>query len=67
MQHTAEAPLDPQNRITIPPHLLKLAGIEKEIVFVGAGEVIEMWNPDRYADYVGGAEEDFDKWLVKFL
>lgn len=67
MRHTIEATLDNQGRITLAPHLAELAGIESEVTFVGAGEVIEMWNPERYEQYVGGAEEDFDDWLSKYL
>jgi MraZ protein len=67
MQHTSDATLDAQGRITLPPHLAELAGIEKEVLFVGAGEVIEMWDPATYRKYVGGAEKDFDDWMAKFL
>lgn len=67
MQHTVEATLDNQGRITLAPHLAELAGIDGEVTFVGAGEVIEMWNPERYAEYVGEAKDDFDGWLVKYL
>lgn len=67
MHHTAEATVDGQGRISIPPHLSEVAGIEDEILFVGAGEVIEMWDPDRYREYVVGAEEGFDAWRIEFL
>lgn len=67
MQHTAEATIDSQGRVTVPPPLAELAGIAREIVFVGAGEVIEMWDPKRYAQYVGGADEELDRWLTRFL
>lgn len=67
MQHTAETTVDAQGRISIPHRLADLAGIEKEVVFVGAGDVIEMWDPERYSDYVAEAEEDFDRWLAQFL
>lgn len=67
MQHTAEATIDSQGRITIPPHLALVAGIGREVVFVGAGEVIEMWDPKAYAEYVGGSDGELDKWLARFL
>ena len=67
MRHTSDATLDAQGRIMLPPHLAELAGIEKEILFVGAGDVIEMWDPGTYRKYVGGAEKDFDGWMAKFL
>lgn len=67
MEHTAETAVDGQGRITIPQHLAERAGLEREVVFVGAGEVIEMWDPGRYRDYVGAADEEFDEWLARFL
>ena len=67
MRNTAEATIDSQGRISIPPHLAEIAGIGREIAFVGAGEVIEMWDPKRYADYVGGSDEELDRWLTRFL
>lgn len=67
MRNTSEAPIDNQGRITVPPHLAELAGIEREAVFVGAGEVIELWDPRRYEQYVGEGEEGFDPWLAQFL
>jgi len=67
MEHTITAPLDAQGRITIPQHLSQHAGIEKDVLFVGAGEVIEMWDPETYRQYVGGTEKDFDGWMIKFL
>lgn len=67
MEHTADAALDAQGRVTIPPHLARHAGINKEVLFVGAGEVIEMWDPATYRKYVGGSEKDFDAWMTNFL
>ncbi|HJR52961.1 MAG TPA: division/cell wall cluster transcriptional repressor MraZ [Gemmatimonadota bacterium] len=67
MEHTADAALDAQGRVTIPPHLAQHAGIKKEVLFVGAGEVIEMWDPATYRKYVGGSEKDFDAWMTNFL
>lgn len=67
MRNTAEATVDGQGRISVPQHLVDAAGIEKEVLFVGAGEAMEMWDPERYAEYVGEAEADFDSWFSKFL
>ena len=67
MRHTFEASVDQQGRITIPDALSGLAGIEREVLFVGAGEVIEVWEPGRYAAYVEGAGEELDRWLARFL
>jgi DNA-binding transcriptional regulator/RsmH inhibitor MraZ len=42
-------------------------GIAGEVVFVGAGEVIEMWDPDRYEEYVEQAGDELDDWLIRYL
>ncbi len=67
MQNTVETPVDGQGRISTPQRLLELVGIEAEVTFVGAGEVIEMWNPERYAKYVAGSGEELDGWLLRYL
>ena len=67
MENTADAALDAQGRITIPPHLARHAGIKKEVLFVGAGDVTEMWDPGTYRKYVGGSEKDFDAWMTNYL
>ena len=67
MHHTAEASVDGQGRISIPPHMAEVAGIGAEVLFVGAGETIEMWDPERYREYVGAAGDDFDAWRAQFL
>ncbi|HHN46057.1 MAG TPA: hypothetical protein ENN09_01325 [Planctomycetes bacterium] len=35
--------IDPQGRIVIPSWMREMAGIEQEVVFVGAGSRIEIW------------------------
>lgn len=40
--------IDKQGRITLPPILMKRAGIKKEIVVNGSGNRIEIWAKDRW-------------------
>ena len=54
---------DKQNRVTLNPELKKYAGIEKEVVVVGRGKFIEVWNPKRWEQYCQGeltADKVFD-------
>lgn len=46
---------DGEGRVMIPAHLLQAAGIAEEAVFVGKGEVFEIWEPGAYADYAKAA------------
>ena len=59
--------LDDTGRIKIPPKHLVLAGIDKELVFVGAIDRFYVWEPDRYAAYdaemeaqLGDVQADFE-------
>lgn len=46
MSATPVAP-DKQGRITLTEEQCKLAGITKDVVFVGQGECAELWAPER--------------------
>ena len=62
----ALAELDKQGRIVIPSTLREYAGIEKDVVVVGAMVRAEIWTPDRWStskerltpDYIAAAMEE---------
>jgi division/cell wall cluster transcriptional repressor MraZ len=39
---------DGQGRINIPVDLLEFAGLTKEVVVIGTGDVIEIWDADAW-------------------
>jgi MraZ protein len=41
--------LDSAGRIAIPPRYAAHAGIAKDVTVVGAGECLELWDPEAYA------------------
>lgn len=43
--------VDSQGRICINAAALKLAHIEKECIFVGLGDYVQIWSPETYAAY----------------
>lgn len=47
---------DRQGRITVPPTLREYAGLSKECVVIGAGSRVEIWDSQRWADYLGPSE-----------
>lgn len=47
LQNAAECELDKQGRILIPQNLKELAGLEKDIVFVGVIGKVEIWSKER--------------------
>ena len=46
-----ECELDKQGRFLIPNNLRVVAGLEKEIVTVGVGTRIEIWNKEKWTKY----------------
>lgn len=41
---------DDPGRMVLPPHSRRLAGIDGQALFVGAGESFQVWAPARYLD-----------------
>ena len=50
---------DKQGRIGISPILRASAGIERDVVVAGVGDRVEIWNPQRWAEYSSGAQAKF--------
>lgn len=46
---------DSEGRVTLPPHMLEAAGITEDALFVGKGEVFEIWNPKSYQQHSANA------------
>jgi MraZ protein len=42
--------LDKQNRILIPTPLRQWAGLDRQVLVVGTGECLEIWDPTRWKD-----------------
>lgn len=53
--------VDKQGRITVPPHLRTFAGIDRDVVVSGAGDHVEIWDPRKYEQSTGTAEQGFDE------
>ena len=47
--------------------MAKFAGIDKELIVVGMGNRIELWDPDRYEEYLIKDEDEFSKLAEKYL
>ena len=54
---------DKQGRVLLSPSLIKLAGITKNIVTIGAYDRVEIWSEERWNAYIGDSETDFDECL----
>ena len=45
---------DKAGRITLPEHMARAAGIEKEVVLVGMFDRFQMWSPERFEPIAEG-------------
>lgn len=65
--NSVDAQLDKQGRIAITPKLLEYAGIQKEIIIIGAFNRIEFWEPDvrqEYLEKMKNSEDKIDKEIM---
>lgn len=54
----AEVELDKQGRILIPPGLRQHAGLEKDVVFIGTMETLELWSAPGWKEHLALLEQD---------
>jgi MraZ protein len=59
--------LDGAGRINIPKRMMDFASLEKEVILVGLGNRIEIWNPDQYEEYLIQDANEYSKMAEKFL
>jgi MraZ protein len=62
-----ESSFDSQGRITIPPRLMQLAQLEKEVLIIGMGDRVELWNPGVYDRYISESDQTVESILEEFL
>ena len=59
-QHRAEdATPDKQGRITITSLQRLWAGLDRDVVVIGAGNRLEVWNPDAWVTYAQSLDDKF--------
>ncbi len=64
-----EAEIDKQGRIVIPNNLKEHAGIDKEVCVVGVSNRIELWEPNKWQEYMqsySGSITEIAEKLVDF-
>ncbi len=50
--------IDGDGRVILPENLLKKAQIKDQAVFVGKGSTFEIWQPDKFEEYMIKAKKD---------
>jgi MraZ protein len=53
--------VDRQGRVRIPSELALLAGLSREIVLVGVGDHLEIWDRDRWSAYLANMQTHYDE------
>ena len=53
-----EVSVDSLGRILVPDYLQEFAGIDKKVVWTGAGDRAEMWSEDAWGQYVTKAQSN---------
>ncbi len=61
MYQGGEQKIDKQGRLNLPSELIEYAQLNGEVLIVGYENKIEIWNPDRYREFVETTEADFLK------
>ena len=60
-----ECELDKQGRILVPGALREFAGLEKEVMVIGAMTRAEIWNRSRWKEYSDEAAQSYDGVLAQ--
>ena len=64
---SASVELDNAGRFLIPKIMLTHATLERECVLVGIGNRMEIWNPDKYEDYLIKDPQELSALAEKYL
>ena len=50
---------DKQGRVTLPPVLREYAGLDRDVVVVGNGQTVEIWNAAAWTSYLSNNEDAY--------
>jgi len=67
LRGATEVDMDGNGRVLLPKTMTKFADIENEVIVVGAGNRLEVWNPEKYEEYLINDEDEFSDLAQKFL
>ncbi|MEQ8716034.1 MAG: cell division/cell wall cluster transcriptional repressor MraZ [Acidimicrobiales bacterium] len=56
----AELRQDSQGRVVLPSHLRDAVGLDREVMVIGAGDRVEVWDPQRWTEVHDAAEDAAD-------
>ncbi len=50
LRFAEDVSLDKQNRIALPAEHMSFSGIDSKVIFIGMGEHIEIWSPEKLSE-----------------
>ncbi|MCK6622083.1 MAG: division/cell wall cluster transcriptional repressor MraZ [Calditrichaceae bacterium] len=59
MYQAGEQKIDKQGRLNLSADLIEYANLDSEILIVGYQNKLEIWNPDKYQQFVEATETDY--------
>lgn len=62
-----EVETDRQGRVLIPQNLREYAGIEKDVMFIGVSNRVEVWSEEAWRNYFGQANENYEELAEKLV
>ena len=57
--HSVE--FDSQGRIRLPAELVRISGLERDVVLLGVGDHVELWNKSRWEAYLADLTPRYDE------
>lgn len=63
----ATVELDGNARLLIPKNMIAYASLEKEVVVVGMGNRVEIWDAEKYEEYLIQDNQEFSELAQKYL
>lgn len=64
---TQSVELDGQGRLRVPPELARLAELAREVVLVGVGDHIELWDQTRWQAWLASQQPRYDQLAERAL
>jgi MraZ protein len=64
---TATVELDSNGRFLLPKNMLTYAQLEKDVMLVGMGNKVEIWNPTLYEKHLIADPSELSKLAQKYL
>lgn len=63
----SQVDFDSNGRFLIPKNIISHCGIEKEVILIGVGNIIELWNPMTYKNNLIKDSKEFSSLAQKYL